>query len=859
VRLSSSDTLAKIAAARKTEPARLSRLVRGELDWIVMKCLEKDRTRRYETVNGLARDVERYLHDEPVGACPPSAGYRLRKFARKYKKGLAAAAGFALLLLAGIAVSTWQAVRATRAEGEAVTQRDLATEAERDATAKRHEAETAREQLRRTLYAAHLNLAQTAWEGSDIVRALDLLDAEKRTSPDLCGFEYYYWQRRCHGDLRTIPIPGLTHRCAFSPDGTRLVSKIADPEHLKEGAYSIKVWDTTSGKEVLSFRAPQGGYSPVFSPDGQRLAITSGELWDLSERGEVSLWDAARGEKLRTLEQCNGWPGFPVFSGDGKRIAAVVQTGPHGRRQGTVQVWDADTGKALRAIPGVVGDFPALAISPDGRRLAVVFGDQGRGRLTVWDADSGQPLCTARTNFAEDAGVAFSPDGRRLFTAGHTAGESGELSAWDATTGQRLFAVPGHFGFGWFVRFAFSPDGARVACAGADPRVGVWDAATGREAFSLRGHRDEVTAVVFSPDGKHLLTAGGDDQTIKVWDTVPRDERVLLQENASRITSVAFSPDARRLATADQGGRVKVWDATGRALLTLEGPVERAGEHRFAAKLAFDRDGRRLALASGATDRKTFTGTLIVWDAAGKQLLAVEDQAGGFSGLAFSPDGRRVAAALYVGDPKKFPLDGEVKVWDVATGKELFGVRAPADLIPYLAFSPDGSRLAEGVGFMEQAQATEIRVWDAETGQVQRTWKGHPRYLMSLAFSPDGQRIATWGGDLSGAFQLIVWDAATGAKRWAVPGEAGYLQGLAFSPDGTRLAGVGSVSNKPAEILLWEADTGQQVLTLRGHAGMVGALAFPPDGQRLVSAALLSGQGAEVKVWDATPLANRKP
>ena len=117
VRLSSSGDLPKIAAARKTEPARLSKLVRGEIDWIVMKCLEKDRTRRYETANALARDVERYLADEPVEACPPSAGYRLRKFGRRCKAPLALTAGFGLLLLAGVVVSTWQAMRATRRNG----------------------------------------------------------------------------------------------------------------------------------------------------------------------------------------------------------------------------------------------------------------------------------------------------------------------------------------------------------------------------------------------------------------------------------------------------------------------------------------------------------------------------------------------------------------------------------------------------------------------------------------------------------------------------------------------------------------------------------------------------------------------
>ena len=98
VRLSSSNNLPKIAAARSTDPARLSGIVRGELDWIVMKCLEKDRTRRYESANGLARDIQRYLADEPVEACPPGAGYRLRKLARKYRTPLRVAGLFLVLL-----------------------------------------------------------------------------------------------------------------------------------------------------------------------------------------------------------------------------------------------------------------------------------------------------------------------------------------------------------------------------------------------------------------------------------------------------------------------------------------------------------------------------------------------------------------------------------------------------------------------------------------------------------------------------------------------------------------------------------------------------------------------------------------
>src|SRR5262249_21192006 len=99
-----------IAAHRHSDPKHLRQLCQGELDWIVMKCLEKDRNRRYETANGLARDIERYLHDEPVQACPPSAWYCLRKFARRNRSGLVVAAALGLLLLVAGALA-WHADR----------------------------------------------------------------------------------------------------------------------------------------------------------------------------------------------------------------------------------------------------------------------------------------------------------------------------------------------------------------------------------------------------------------------------------------------------------------------------------------------------------------------------------------------------------------------------------------------------------------------------------------------------------------------------------------------------------------------------------------------------------------------------
>jgi serine/threonine protein kinase/tetratricopeptide (TPR) repeat protein len=132
-RLASSPDLKPVAVARGVDPRELVGVVRGDLDWIALKCLEKDRGRRYETADGLARDVERFLRDEPVEASPPGVGYRLRKFARRHRAALVTGAVVALLVLVGGAVSSWQAVRATAAERRAVAERDKKEEARRQA------------------------------------------------------------------------------------------------------------------------------------------------------------------------------------------------------------------------------------------------------------------------------------------------------------------------------------------------------------------------------------------------------------------------------------------------------------------------------------------------------------------------------------------------------------------------------------------------------------------------------------------------------------------------------------------------------------------------------------------------------
>jgi tetratricopeptide (TPR) repeat protein len=176
-KLSTAEGLPTLAANRGTEPAKLTKLVRGELDWIVMKCLEKDRGRRYETASGLGRDIERYLADEPVQACPPSAAYRLRKFARRHRAGLAAAAG--LLLAAAVTAASigWalrdHAARAAEAEQEEAARRAKVEIRSRDSL------NAARTLLaEKKLPAARLKLAEARAQLGDDRSALGSLAAE---------------------------------------------------------------------------------------------------------------------------------------------------------------------------------------------------------------------------------------------------------------------------------------------------------------------------------------------------------------------------------------------------------------------------------------------------------------------------------------------------------------------------------------------------------------------------------------------------------------------------------------------------------------------------------------------------------
>jgi WD40 repeat protein len=383
---------------------------------------------------------------------------------------------------------------------------------------------------------------------------------------------------------------------------------------------------------------------------------------------------------------------------------------------------------------------------------------------------------------------------------------------------------------------AFAPDGKSLVSTGGDHLARRWDVATGRQigSFGQQTDRDNpfaatrwLYAVAFAPDGKTLATGDHEDgwnvSAIRLWDAATGQQAKMLQGHTNGVLCVAYAPDGKTLASASADGTVRLWDpVAGTERHTLNG-------HQGAVRwVAYSRDGKRLASAGA-------DGTVRLWDPdKGTEVRAITAHEGGANSVAFSPDGKRLVSG---GD------DRMVRLWESDTGQDLRKLSRDRAVRP-VAFSPDGKRVACGGGW-------DVLLWDPDSGKEVGRLTGPANDLRSLAFSPDGKHLTAAAFATSTVF---LWETETGKRLGEGPGHGGgFLGRVAYSADGrviTTIGGDGTVRQ-------WEATTGRLLRRIPARQTTNRAAALTADGKAVAagdwdgSVRVVDLTGKEQRRWKA--------
>jgi serine/threonine protein kinase/WD40 repeat protein len=802
-----------LARQRGLAPAQLSTLMRGDLDWIVMKALEKNRTRRYESASAFAADVQRFRGHEPVIARPPSQVYLLGKLIRRHRVAFTAAAAIAAALLVGAIVSTRQAVRATRAERTAVAAQQTAEFGEREQSRLRavesdlrQRAEAQALAMRYQSYASDLNLAQQAIAADNLGRAREALDRQrpKPGEKDLRGWEWrYLWQFGRRETLTTERVH--TYVLSASADGEWVATR-----EQNHGAIRL-VNVRTHESRAVPMPATTAYSMAAFSPAESLLVIgwferNAGKprvrLWNYLTQQIVAEWDTERA------------PLQFFFSGDGRSLFA---------RDGSRSLvhWRLPAGEPGRAFPELAAGANVLALSPDRTLGAAKLRD---GSFAIIEMATARERWRAKPGREDIMALAVSADGRLVAAA--TSAEA-TIVLFDAADGKTVATLTGLRAYANAI--VFWPDGRMLAAASADQTIRLWSIPEGRLLRTLHGHTLPVTSLLLLPDARTLVSAGS-DQTLRSWDAQaePRaahhDIDIPLPVGSD---SWRFSDDSRAVIAFDRSGR----------LFRFGGPDFRARQLLG----QFDDLGYSFFAQDAPVAGLIYLGNRVKYWNWEKQTYIGELTVPGYPGLpanqnSIYPFGfREGLTRLLLQQSHSDPAERKLVEWDVTTGRPLRAWLRPTERSDYIV-SRDGRwgfvrptnrpPASFGNALVVPPNDAPCSLIDFATGTERKldvtTAGSEPG-----AFSPDGRLLATSAGT-----STTIWDTKTFQPVHTITGSTQAMKGTLFSADGQRLV---ITSSGTEAVRLWDTFGWHHLITLEASGTIFSWAKFSPDGNTLAA------------------------
>jgi eukaryotic-like serine/threonine-protein kinase len=796
------------ASFRATEPPKLIHLVRGDLDWIVMKCLEKDRARRYETANGLAADIERYLSNEPISARPPSRLYRFQKAWRRNQAIYSAGLAGAVALVLGTVTSLWQARQATRASQAEHQARVSLDQERRNALANLHEA-------RRIAYMADMRIVQESINNNLRLARQILNDHRHRPGEeDLRDWEWFYFERLARTDdgEEIGKVPGGARFLLTATNGLFVAF---GSTRIVDAKLHGRIWigDSERRQVLTSIPAPSDTTAVALARDGTRLAVARGLSIEIRPT-------AAPASVLNVLTNWHqklsgGQVGQISFVENDTRLAVCGGSASPDVPFSLVDI-QADVSTPVAGLKSA-GRVYSLAPSKGGNLLAVNLNGNQVVILDLPKGASGAQFRISDTPARRGiTPLAFVDEDQSLLTAS----DSGRLDLWEVKTGRFIRMVGEHTSS--VTSLAVSPDGIRFASSSLDQLIKLWDIhADGSPPRVLRGHEDEVWGVGFAPSGSSLVSSSR-DESLRSWDLrLPiRAEGKWAAPQGLTLAALRFGI----LGATESSGLWTLWDIS-----SIPDPIE---PRTLARPPAFDnatviplpRTEYRVVVhaAPGGSGLPTF-----LYRGTNQPRLVA-----GFPEFELSPTAGTPCVHF---SQQNLMLHGSVKgvphflVWNIRGEHAAHAIKTTIAAPRAVAIAPDDSwaLLGDSEGALETVdfKSDSTEYWPAFL----------PGSVSALAIMRDNRTVfaASWPGVLRKI------DVQTREFN-EVPGSLLNIQAMSVSPSGSRLA----TGDAQGVLRLWDTKTLRDIAVLGTHAGPIIDVCFQPDGRTL-----LSIDATELRAW----------